>query len=460
MDTQMLFLYGNTTGPPGKDSDGEFLWDEYARAQGLCNWLHEQEFDAPGHGIEGIVRMSAGFELIWCNFSSPSLRLVSRFNASVPLLDYNRTAKLGATAEKHQRPLSAADKDGPIDLPAPDWEIDWDHEPFVASQQWDWFTSSSRSYNLQSLASNREPSIRLLDNDVVTLYSSVYSQHHDALLERERSRFTLTPDGLWQRSPGQNPRRDALQQFTRRRSLHRVGDLRPQDVVTLRQEMHAMVSRTVNSDLNKCQEAPAVSWSHTSDMVVDTFAKRLSQLQQLLQHLASAEISSPTHLHRRYALLRERVHALIMPFFEYPPSEGAALHDLQQQSQRLQASLDRCKHIYLPPPLRSEGLHAARKDRESDHVGQAIEEVVDGICSVLISVGNSIETIWLRDHNHGYTKFGDEEMLNLHHSMRNWQDEIEELMAWLGWAPHWLGCDRLCAWDVSCPFSPFSAPGG
>ncbi|KAL8679095.1 MAG: hypothetical protein Q9186_004590 [Xanthomendoza sp. 1 TL-2023] len=129
MDTQMLFLYGNTTGPPGKKRSAELLWDEYARAERLCEWLQERGLNAPGQGIEGIARMSAGFELIWCNFSSPSLRLVSRFNVSVPLLEYNRTASLIERVEKPNQALLATDQGNGEDLPAPDWEIDWEHEP-------------------------------------------------------------------------------------------------------------------------------------------------------------------------------------------------------------------------------------------------------------------------------------------------------------------------------------------
>ena len=37
-------------------------------------------------GVEGAARMNAGFELIWCNFSSPSARLISNLNVKVPLL--------------------------------------------------------------------------------------------------------------------------------------------------------------------------------------------------------------------------------------------------------------------------------------------------------------------------------------------------------------------------------------
>ncbi len=129
MDTQMLFLYGNTTGPKGKHKEAGFLWDEYGRAERLCGWLRERELHVPGKGVEAIVRMSAGFEIIWCNFASPSLGLVARFNTSVGLLGYNRTSLLGM--REREGVLNTMDEGKGGDLPAPDWEIDWEHEPFV-----------------------------------------------------------------------------------------------------------------------------------------------------------------------------------------------------------------------------------------------------------------------------------------------------------------------------------------
>ena len=448
MDTQMLFLYGNTTGPPGKNSSGEFLWDEYARAQRLCGWLQEQKLDAPGQGIEGIVRMSAGFELIWCNFSSPSLRLVSRFNVSVPLLGYNRTSSLTRNSKKPNLASFATDKGNPVDLPAPDWEIDWEHEPFIASQQWDWFTSASRAYNSEDLASNREPSIRLLDIDLVSLYSPEYQRLLTILAKQEREQLNLTSDGFWEGISIRKPRRNALKELMRRRSRHRVGDLSQQEIAKFRQDMERMTSRIVSQGFRNNHNSRAVSWSHTCDTIVNSFAKRLMQFQQLLQHNYVTECELPLFTRQRFALLRERAHALLMPFFEYSSDIGRA-SDMQQQSENIQSSLDRCKYAYLPWPVRNEAHIAEQKGMGYHFVGQAIEEVMECICSVLVGTGRSIEKIWLQDFNQGFKQTDDKHLQQSHVEMRKWQDKIEELTAWLGWSPHWMGCDRLCAWDVS-----------
>ncbi|KAI4086720.1 MAG: hypothetical protein LQ344_007329 [Seirophora lacunosa] len=448
MDTQMLFLYGNTTGPSGKHSNAEFLWDEYARAQKLCLWLQEHRFDAPGRGIEGIVRMSAGFELIWCDFSSPSLRLVSRLNVSVPLLGYNRTSLLIESPEKRDRPLYAPNPRNGGDLPAPDWEIDWEHEPFVASQQWDWFTSASRGYSSEHLASNRELSIRPLDADVVSLYSPEYQQHLTTLVQQDREQLNLTSDGFWLNEPDQQARRDAMKKLMRRRSKHRVGDLSPQDIARFRRNMKRMISRVVSQGSHSDKERRFGSWSDTCDMIVNTFAKSLMNFQRLLKHSHVGERGPPAYAERQVALLRERAHALLMPFFEYSPEKGTP-SEMQQED--LNPSIVRCKSRYLSWFSLNEAQEVGPKGGPNHHfIGQAIEEVMDGICSVLVSAGESIEETWFRDYNQGPKEPDKEQWQRLRAEVHMWHDKIENLMAWLGWSPHWMGCDRLCAWDEEC----------
>ena len=419
MDTQMLFLYGNTTGPPGKNSSADFLWDEYGRAEHLCAWLRDV---SPGEGIEGIVRMSTGFELIWCDFESPSLRLVSRFNVSVPLLGYNRTSLL---AQETDWGFSVADEEG--DLPAPDWEIDWEHEPFIASQQWDWFTSASRSYSVDDLASAREPSIRLLDTEFVSLYSPVYQALQSRLNLFDRKHLNLTADGLWLGVSDGGSKRKAVEALGRRRARHSVGAISPREVARYREEMVQMVTRVTEKD-----HYSDVSWSRTCDMITNNFSKRLLGFQQLLRHGLPRGHESPVEIKRGLALLRERAHALLMPFFDY---------SLEINSQ---ASLARCKGAYLPWSVQSDADIRLRRH----FVGQAIEEVLESICSVLISAGTSIERMWLEEFNGPIEHPSSKQLHRLRAGTRMWEDKIEELTAWLGWAPHWMGCDRLCAWDV------------
>ncbi|KAL8992810.1 MAG: hypothetical protein Q9169_006825, partial [Polycauliona sp. 2 TL-2023] len=433
MDVQMLFLYGNTTGPPGKNHSAQFLWDEYSRAQQLCAWLHENGLDTPGQGIEGIVRMSAGFELIWCDFTSPSIRLVSRFNASVPLLGYSRT-KSGAALPDGKADASGRFRDNKAgdDLPAPDWNIDWEHEPFVASQQWDWFTATSRTYSSDSLASVRELSIKLMATGLVNLYSPQYQHHLAKLVENERKLFNLTSEGYWQTAGAQRSRRQAMQQLMRRQARHRVGNVSPLGVATMQDNMKQMVTRFVSRDLQIEMDWHDLPLIHTSDRIVDSYANRLMQIQRLLKQGFEKSQGPLVDDEKRLALLRERVHALLMPFFDYSlPLGDAAPSGPPHNGKEVQGSLDRCKSQHLPWLVRDAAYRADWADSlEDEFEARAMEDVMHQICTVLIATGTSIEETWFQGFNDESAKIpGSHQSQLLRDRIRGWYEGIEELTA-------------------------------
>ncbi|KAF7359359.1 hypothetical protein MSAN_01278400 [Mycena sanguinolenta] len=73
LDSQHMFIYGMSK----NESKDINWWDDYGRANRLCEWGKTRD-------VEGFVRMNAGFEIIWCDFHSPSLQLVSHLNITPP----------------------------------------------------------------------------------------------------------------------------------------------------------------------------------------------------------------------------------------------------------------------------------------------------------------------------------------------------------------------------------------
>ena len=445
----MLLIYGNTTGIPTKNSNRPVSWDEYDRARRLCGWIHEQEAGAPGQGIEGVVRMNAGFELIWCNFSSPSLRLISRLNVSVPLLDHNRTSLVAGQVEGPHLSSSAFDPLASTDLPAPAVKNNWEREPFLMSQYWEMLTSASRSYSAEDLASYRQPGINVLDGDFVNFYSSEYQVFSRIIAEQEKEQLNLTSDGLWKGVDSRQERGDALIRLMRRRSKHRVGNLSQSDIARFQESLKRIVS-TLSQPAEKVydgnQIGRSIPWSAIHDLVVNNYSKRLLQFRRLLEQDNHTWTGSWITAKKRFALLRERSHALLMPYLDYSTNPRLE-YSSEQESRIRKLSQERCKSAYMPWPV-----HKAPHGKPSPllhyPIGQAFEEVMEGICSVLISAGYSIEKEWSRtfdripDENSEWEK-------SLLASILAWQDNIEELTAWLGWAPHWTRCDTLCDWDVS-----------
>ena len=449
LDTQMLLIYGNTTGIPTNDSSRPVSWDEYDRARRLCGWIHEQKAGAPGQGIEGIVRMNAGFELIWCNFSSPSLRLISRLNVSVPLLAYNRTSIVAEQVERPNPSSSPSDLLAPTDLLATEVKNHWEREPFLASQYWDMLTSASRSYSADDLASRKEPGINVLDGNFVNFYTSEYQVFTRTIAEQEKEQLNLTSDGFWKGVHSREGRGDALIRLMRRRSKHRVGELSQSDIARFQQSLKRIVS-TLSQPAEKVSNGNeidrSISWSAITDLIVDNYSKRLLQFRQLLEQDHDAWTSSWITAKKRFTLLRERSHALLVPYLEY--SIDPLWESSSEQGSRIRKhAQERCKSAYMPWPILS-APHGKHPSLMQYPIGQAIEEVMEGICSVLISVGSSIEKEWGRTFN-CIPDEKDEWEEPLLASILTWQDNIEELTAWLGWAPHWTRCDALCDWDVS-----------
>ncbi|KAG9237464.1 hypothetical protein BJ875DRAFT_532939 [Amylocarpus encephaloides] len=246
MDTQNLHIYGNVSGPD-KPPGGQFdLWDEYARASGLCDWLHESGLGGPGQ-YEGIVRMNAGFEMIWCNFSSPSVRLISHLNVTAPLL--SRPTELDAILENTEQssyyplppvPTRTDRSTSPSDPPARpnlDHRNDLLQEPFRSTQAWNWFASSTLHYGSSGegagLGETRK-SVKLLN---------------------------LTKEGYWVSPDEDGPRSIALQALTRRRRFHLLDAISPQDASRMRNDSERVLKSLLVVPYDNCS---GVDWtSHT-----------------------------------------------------------------------------------------------------------------------------------------------------------------------------------------------------
>ncbi|KAF6746138.1 hypothetical protein DFP72DRAFT_923214 [Ephemerocybe angulata] len=74
LDAQDLIVYGEEYGWDGSDEDTvERTWDEPERLRRLCEWGEK-------YSLDGFVRMQSSFEVMLCNFTSPSLTPISFLN--------------------------------------------------------------------------------------------------------------------------------------------------------------------------------------------------------------------------------------------------------------------------------------------------------------------------------------------------------------------------------------------
>ncbi|KAI9838993.1 MAG: hypothetical protein M1819_004201 [Sarea resinae] len=424
MHNQDIFLYGNAS------RGGNFSWRgplgfEYDRAQHHCDWVKEKKLGGPGWGVEGIVRMNAGFELIWCNFSSPSLQLVSHLNVTAPLV--SKASNI------------------------------FDREPFLVSSQWQWFSAAAKRYGWTSMGpSGGETRVKVFSGATVNLYSPELKSLETARIQTEQTTMNLTAEGHW-RGPGKAADRSlALESLTRRRRLHRMNQISQQDVSSIRGSVQRVLE-ALNSSTHSATARTTIDidWTLLIREIVKTYASPLAELVDLLRN---STLGTNNELSPRQTLasIRGRTHLLLLPFFEYPSSDLSNSTYLNQEftifSPLGQTTLGRCQKSRTSSRIQKITLLSP----EQATLKWAIEGILSGICNAIVEVGLGVEREWLSTYNYRDTDAGDNETQNqrLVIAIKSWLSTLEELSAWLGWAPEWAGCTGGCqAWDICLSLS-------
>lgn len=248
LDSQMLHIYGNTSGPDSRGRFGGGLWPEYARAIGLCQWLDEAGLGRLGWGFEAVVRMNAGFEVIWCNFTSPSLRLISQLNVSAPLLgedddedDHTREKELKDNQEPTNTyfPLPpvptktdlAAKPTNPGAQMPPNWRRNEFRQPFLRSQGWHWLTSATKHYGSSAAGAGRGEYRLSLDScGLLSYYAPPFEALGLARASIEQKALNMTANGFWKGPSSEDmkanataARKHGLEHLMRRRRAHTLN---------------------------------------------------------------------------------------------------------------------------------------------------------------------------------------------------------------------------------------------
>jgi hypothetical protein len=425
--------------PPTNSTDGRWnpLTDEYFRARGLCKWIEEKGLGGLGWGYEGIIRMNAGFEMIWCNFTSPSLQLVSNLNVSAPRLMGGRDQKDPRRPSRDRQTLqlplgSWFEKISPLDEGPHGPGMTDPSEPFRGAANWMWFTAAARRYRGEVRA-------RVQTCGIFSFYNHELSDQNKARIQEEISSLNLTKDGEWDGFRLSEPEREfALAKLMRRRRSHRTNHVSKEDGVLMQQNVKKVLREALNE--TKCS---GIDWHLTTQEIFATYAQNLQHLPSLLEPSSSAD--SRTWLQE----VRGITHWLILPFFEYPhgPYTPSSLHrDFSIHSSSAKSALERCKSQYTQ--LSGETLI----DSES-MIASAVEDTLSSICNTIFEVGLEVEIMWLEEFNTVPSKSEEQETdeikaMDLIAEAKSWKNRIEELNAWLGWVDQWTNCGK-CKTDVS-----------
>ncbi|OAP61335.1 hypothetical protein AYL99_03538 [Fonsecaea erecta] len=461
LDSQMVFLCGNTTcSEEGGNGTWRSLFDEYARAAALCQWVQSNELGGVGWGIEGIVRMNAGFEMIWCNFTSPTLRLVSHVNVSVPLLPERFSDDDGSAAQAvligeqptdpmlcellatRTRPATATSRTssasdtptGGPDMPLPpNWRSKAELEPFLQSQSFEWFRSATW-HTGSSGSSTGRPEGRVKPNfcGFLSYYDSMLEEFSSAFAETEKNRLNLTVDGSW-KGPGRDGnQRLALKELSTRRRAHNLSQITNYEA-TMMSDTVLRTLRALNHSSSLCT---GIDWTQKAVDITSRFSQPLTQVLHVLTSPPSN--TTNTTLVREYVgSLRSKSHAMLMPYLTYPltPAFLPAIHARCTTSQT--SALHELRATLLPT---------------EQTLLDTIETVLSVICNTTLSLAFSIEQAWQTYYQHdngpGLIPTVPESVLQP--LVTQHRTSISLLRAWLGWFPDEVQCDRICAVDEFC----------
>lgn len=480
MDSQMLFIYGNLTGPPNQDG-WRGLFDEYSRATNICKWVQDRGLGGLGWGVEGVVRMNAGFEMIWCNFTSPSIRLMSKLNVTAPLLsggssqlenDFSDSGDLenvGIDAVEDQPTSSYYPLPTPTHNPGrstsppdpprpPNWRRE-SSEPFLESQTWGWFESATWHYGSSAMGQGRgETRVKPLTCGFLSFYSSYFTEQHLARSASEKKQLNLTADGYWA-GPGTNgTRKYGLKELMIRRRNHVLHNITQSDASIMNHAAERTLRRLGYDDPNGFHNnfgpyCSGTDWSNVASDIVERYALRLRRLVSILDSGTQINTTNQTALREWTIMLRHSTHAMLMPYLEYPAHPRRITDGIWSPSSSLaKKTLSRCQFHYtrLLAPDQIPFLNPEEK-----LLKWGVEETLHNICRTVIEVGFSVEREWFRsfDAIPKDTRDLDGANLNTHSLQRNiirWKEGVEELMSWLGWVDQWTGCENKCRLDETC----------
>ncbi|KAJ3932628.1 MAG: hypothetical protein NXY57DRAFT_95523 [Lentinula lateritia] len=395
LDTQYSVLTGKGK-TNGSRNNEVSLWDDYGRAKGLCQWGKQRD-------IEGIVRMNAGFEIIWCDFESSSLKLVSSLNITPPgTPETRRSFPFPSNVDLNELPvdeLPLQPPRGPGRGPGRGrrpggghgpWGFDM--APLARTGNLEWLRAASRYH------STVQPHLSLSYHQMVSFYHPRYRS-----LVPSRSGKLMQEHFLWEH----------------------VSD---DDVGTFLDELDSVIRA----------DSPGTSfdWQAAAMDIVTFWADRIAQIQNLLEAVNST--SNLTHVVRT---VQQLSYSPLDPFIAYGEALNASGHEIvfNVRSSPLivlgtmtpnTTALERC--TYSATEFLAESKLEILMTNSEHILKTSMETILERIC-------NDFGILFAES-----TDLADSVSYPTYISA--WNSRINSLMKWLEWSS-WLRCEEICDLD-------------
>lgn len=283
LDSQIAVLKGNV---PINVGD-EYVYNETNRAYELCHLANDL-------GVDGVVRMNAGFEVLVCDYNSAGVEVLFSSNLTVPESDPGVSSTNLPRDPNRQPPFGV----GNIFAEQNGWE-------WIRSGVWHYGRETRVKLDFCAIASFYDPQLR-----------SIIGAHHGGV------RGNQTYQNGWGLRRG-----------------HRLIDIGSADVARMKSWIRTLTTLgTASKDQAVCS---GTDWQALTETITDQHRSRALEIWNVLitAHTRSIE-QSVQRVH-------ELSHAILYPYLEYPSIIGVEAIEIKEQT------VSRCATLYTKRLARS-----------------------------------------------------------------------------------------------------------
>lgn len=375
--------------------DDKFTYDETTRGEELCALAKEL-------GIDGYMRMNAGFEVLACDMHASVIKEIYRSNVTVPGDKWRLTPDLPRDSTR-EPPLGRGNT-------------------FVSEYGWDWIRSAAWHYGGfgNSAGTQRETRVTMDLCGMITYYDptlrSLSGKHVGAIRGKEH----------YQNGWGL-------------RRGHRLLDISKDDADTVKSWVKQTTQlrhdssffARLRSMFEKALKCSNVNWQAITETIMLSHRTRAIEIADILSQNKAGTLSVEATVKKLHLLS----HAILVPYFEYPNEDSSTLTDSKEQT------ITRCSNIF------TSYIDAGSMNDFEGVLKDSIHIVVSKLCRWEWDLFE-----WSEDHttnifqNPARSPDIPVEEVTIA-QMNKYREETNNILKWLGWNT-WTDCPTKCAIGV------------